>query len=117
MKTLILLFMFAFSMGIFMSSYANAGESVSGRQITSIGCHEVNGICYVSIDGAAFGANEGCANVPTNQFRWDDADQPNGKRTFAALYAAYIASKKVDVYIEGCTTQSFPAVKYFNVHD
>lgn len=95
------------------SPFASADEGVNDRKIVGIGCHQVNGTCFVTLDGPAFGANEGCLNASTNQFRWDDADQPNGKRTFAALYGAYLSGKSVSVYISGCSAQSSPSLNYY----
>ncbi|HEX2951678.1 MAG TPA: hypothetical protein VHV83_19250 [Armatimonadota bacterium] len=96
---------------------AYAGEEVGGRKIVDIGCHHVNGTCYVTLDGAAFGASLNCPSGPTNEFRFDDGDTAIGKRTFAALMAAYLSGKHVRVYLNGCTSQGAPAIWWFHVND
>jgi hypothetical protein len=79
---------------------ANAVEAVSARRITHIGCHHVNGACYVRLDGAAFGAAENCAAAPAgaNEFRFD-ADTTDGRRTYASLLAALLNQRPVSVKI------------------
>lgn len=90
-----------------------ADETLGLRTIQSIGCHSVDGTCFVVLSGAYFGAS--CGPL-YNQVRWDDADQPNGKRTFAALYGAFLAGRSVDVTVNGCTKQGFPKIVYFYVY-
>ena len=92
-------------------------DFVSGRRITAIGCHHGDGTCYVTLDGAAFGASEGCAQGASNQFRWDTADTPSGRRTYASMLAAYLQQKRLDVAIAGCSAQGVPTLSYYFVHD
>jgi hypothetical protein len=97
----------------------HAAEYMSQRQITSLGCHSGDGTCFVTLDGALFGKNEPCAaNYPTgiNQFRFDNGDTPSGRRAYASLMAAFLAGKRVDIAISGCTGQGVPALSYYIVY-
>jgi hypothetical protein len=92
-------------------------EDIGFRKIVGIGCHNIDGTCFVTVDGAVFGASLGCASGATTSFRFDNGDTAIGKRTFAALMAAYLSGKHVEVYLTGCSVQGFPAIKYFNIAD
>jgi hypothetical protein len=96
---------------------ASAAEDIFGRKINSIGCHNTNGTCFVDLDGAAFGASLNCPLGATNQFRFDNGDTTDGKRTFAALMAAYISGKHISVHLDGCSAQGWPTIQWFNVTD
>ncbi|QNW97025.1 hypothetical protein IC797_11670 [Acinetobacter seifertii] len=104
---------------IFLVSFFNttsfAGENVNGREITDIGCHSINGTCYVTLSGDSFGTTLGCANTATHEFRFDDADTTNGKRAYASLLAAFLTNKTVDIFLDGCTSQGAPKLQYFHV--
>lgn len=67
-------------LGMLALGTAHADENVVARRITNIGCHHVNSVCYVTLDGATFGAAENCAAAPAgaNQFRFDNADTAGG---------------------------------------
>jgi hypothetical protein len=99
------------------ASAVHAAEEAAQRRITSIGCHHGDGTCFVSLDGAPFGGNEGCSAGGGNQFRWDNADAANGRRTYASLLAAYLQGKRVTVSISGCSGQGVPTVLWYRVHD
>lgn len=92
-------------------------ETVLARKIVSIGCHHGNGTCYVQLDGAPFGGGEGCATGPTHEFRWDNAETADGRRTYASMMAAYLQQKKVGVSIVGCSSQSVPSLSYYRLYD
>ncbi len=96
---------------------ARADDYLAGRRITHIGCHHVDGTCFVSLDGAAFGAAENCAQTPAggNQFRFDNADTVNGRRTYASLLAAFLSQRPVTVHIRGCSSQGIPSLLYFDI--
>lgn len=102
----------------FIASSTYAYENISSRKIVDIGCHADNGICYVQVDGPAFGSTLNCSSPAssTNQFRFDNADSVNGKRAFAALYAAFLTKKEIDVYLSGCTSQGAPQFGYYHIH-
>lgn len=97
------------------STSALAGESIGARKIVGIGCHNTNAVCYVTMDGAAFGASLGCTVGATNDFRFDNGDTAIGRRTYAALMAAFMAGKSVTLYLDGCTGQGYPNLIYYNV--
>jgi hypothetical protein len=83
---------------------AEAGNySISGT-ITAIGCQTVNGICFVTLSGAAAGP-PGC--VSTN-VRWDSVNTPNGTAVIAQLTAAYLAGKQVYINISNSCFAEFP---------
>jgi hypothetical protein len=77
--------LFAIALWAAMSSAPALAEEVSGRRITSVGCHAEGGTCFVSLDGPAFGGSLGCTTGASNQFRWDSADTANGRRTHATM--------------------------------
>ncbi|WP_373350421.1 hypothetical protein [Acinetobacter bereziniae] len=110
LKNLILVFALIFS------SLSYADENINSRKIINIGCHVNDGICYVRLDGSEFGSTLGCSISSTNQFRFDNANSTNGKRAFAALYAAFLTQKVVDVYLSGCTSQGFPQLIYYGIN-
>jgi len=99
----------------FFSASASAGESVQARKIVGLGCHNFNGICFVTLDGSAFASTLGCSVGTINEFRFDNGDTAIGKRTYAALLAASIAGKAVTVYLDGCTSQGYPNLSYYYV--
>ncbi|WP_151779956.1 hypothetical protein [Acinetobacter bereziniae] len=110
LKNLILVFALIFS------SLSYADENINSRKIINIGCHVNDGICYVRLNGPEFGSTLGCSISSTNQFRFDNANSTNGKRAFAALYAAFLTQKVVDVYLSGCTSQGFPQLIYYGIN-
>jgi hypothetical protein len=102
---------------VLVGATSHASDYPANRYITTIGCHQTDGTCFVNLDGAAFGASEGCVQGGSNQFRFDNADTPNGRRTYASLLSAYLAKKRVDVAISGCSSQGVPTLTYFLVRD
>jgi len=94
-----------------------AEDGTGWRKIVDIGCHNVDAICFVTLDGPSFGTNLSCPVSQTNEFRFDNNDTPIGRRTFAALLAAYLSGKKVAVSLEGCSIQGYPLIKYFHISD
>ncbi|HSI48017.1 MAG TPA: hypothetical protein VLA61_07090 [Ideonella sp.] len=101
----------------FLSASAYAGvDGANGRKIVDIGCHNVDGTCFVTLSGAAFGASMGCGGA-TNEFRFDNGDTAIGRRSYASLLAAYLAGKTISVYLDGCTGQNMPALRYFHIND
>jgi len=97
------------------SNGAFAGESVAGRKVVGVGCHNTDGTCFVTLDGSPFGATLGCAVGASNDFRFDNGDTPIGKRAYASFLAAALAGKTVSVSLEGCTSQGFSRLAYFFV--
>lgn len=91
-------------------------EETGFRSIVDIGCHEDKGTCFVKLDGSAFGGAQNCRVGASTEVRWDDADQANGKRTFAALYGAFLAGKQVNLEVSGCTSQQYVAVAWYHIH-
>jgi len=92
-----------------------AGEDITYRKITTIGCHHVDGTCYASLSGETFGNTLSCPYKNVNQFRFD-ASTTNGKRTYASLYAAYLSKKFVDVYLDGCSSDGRPSILWFHIY-
>lgn len=104
-------------LGMLAIGTAHADENVVARHITNIGCHHVNGTCYVTLDGAAFGAAENCtgATAGSNQFRFDDANSADGRRTYASMLEAFLSQRPVTVFIRGCSVQGKPSLLYYEI--
>jgi hypothetical protein len=109
--------MMAFAATIVFAHSSYAGEYVSGRFVTHIGCHHSDGTCFVVLSGPAFGASENCAQGPSTQFRFDNAETPHGRRTYASFMSAYLLKKRVDVSIVGCSSQGIATLSYFVIYD
>ncbi|MBD1567312.1 hypothetical protein [Vibrio sp. S12_S33] len=80
----------------FISFSIHAASISSGaRKITSLGCHNIDNICFVQIDGDPVGPS----SCKTNSVRWDIEKDPNGKSSFSLLNAAYFSGKSVVLQI------------------
>jgi hypothetical protein len=104
-------------LGLLWALPSQAAEYIQQRRIIAMGCHHNDGTCYVAVDGAPFGGGEGCRSGAVNEFRWDDADTPNGRRTYASMLAAFSQNKRVSVAISGCSSQGIPRPSYYTVHE
>jgi len=111
---IILSLVFCISMSLSITDAA-AGESVASRKVVGVGCHNGDGICFVTLDGSPFGASLGCAVGASNDFRFDNGDTSIGKRAYASFLAAALAGKLVSVSLEGCTSQGYAKLAYFFV--
>jgi len=105
------------ALGCSMSASSFASESALNRKIQSVGCHNTNGTCYVSLDGAPFGSTLGCPIASTNEFRFDNAETAEGKRAYASFMAAFLSGKSVDVTLTDCSSQGVPKLHYYNLHN
>lgn len=103
----------ALACGLSVSTFAS--ESALNRKIQSVGCHNTNGTCYVSLDGAPFGSPLGCPIASTNEFRFDNAETADSKRAYASFFAAFLSGKTVTVTLTGCSSQGVPMLHYYNV--
>ena len=99
-----------------VSVSVNAGENVGGRKIVDIGCHSGDGTCFVTLDGAPFGASLSCRTSATNEFRFDNGDTAIGRRTYASFLAAMLSGRTVSVYIDGCSSQGAPTLLWFHIN-
>nr|WP_147334372.1 hypothetical protein [Vibrio cholerae] len=84
------------------------------RKITSLGCHNIDNICFVQIDGAPVGPPA----CKSNSVRWDIEKDPNGKSSFSLLNAAYFSGKSVVLQIsEQCFKyqNNFPTFLWLTV--
>ncbi len=102
------------TIGFASPSIAAVHEDTGPRTITNIGCHSFDNTCFVDVDGPIVGANQGC-NFFGNQIRWDNNDSSEGKRTYSTFLAAFLAGKKINIHIYGCSIQSFPRVIWYLV--
>lgn len=96
---------------------AHATETVSGH-VTGIGCHSTDNTCFVTLDSAPFGTTLGCTGVPaggTQQFRFDNGDTAQGRRTYASMLWAMQVQRVVEVTLNGCNAQGVPAIAWFNM--
>jgi hypothetical protein len=101
---------------VLMIPVANAGNYGIAGTIISMGCQTVNGVCFVTLSGAAAGP-AGCVQ---NQVRWDSVNTPNGNAAIAQLTAAYLAGKQVSINISNtCFAEfpSYPAMDYYIISD
>ncbi|CAM9339415.1 hypothetical protein J0904_00260 [Acinetobacter bereziniae] len=110
LKKMMLLFVL---MTISFASFA--AEDIYARKILSIGCHHVDGICYVTVSGENFGSSLGCSYTSTNQFRFDGSTQI-GKRTYASLYGAFLAKKTIQANLTGCSSDGRPSIAWFMIY-
>ncbi len=98
-----------------VQAQAQPVESLGNRRIQSVGCHHSDNTCFVTLDGAAFGATLGCSITSTTEFRFDNADTSGGRRTHAAMFAAHMANRSVAVAVAGCSRQGYPSVAWWYV--
>lgn len=97
------------------NSQAQQPATFSGV-ISDIGCHQVDGTCFVEIQdfGAqAVNVNSGC--TASGSLRWDNAHTENGRRTYDSLLKAFEMSATVSVTVGGCTAQGFPALLWYHI--
>lgn len=100
-----------------LSIQAHADEDIDGRKIVDIGCHNDIATCFVTVNGAPFGATLNCLGGATNQFRFDNGDTAIGRRTFSALMTAFISGKRVSIHLVGCSNQGAPTFTWYHVYD
>jgi hypothetical protein len=85
-------------------------------RIIDIGCHQVNDHCYVTLsEPVAVDIDCTYSKTTTSQLRWDDPDQPKGQRTFAALYAAFLAGRSVSLQVAGCSGSGYATFGYYHI--
>lgn len=106
---------FTFLIALGFAGNCKADEQPASRNIVSLGCHDVNGICFVTLDGPSFGSTLGCSVGATTQFRFDNGDTDEGKRAYASFLAAFMAGKKVTVDLSGCSSQGYPQLVYYYI--
>lgn len=66
------------------------------RNVTDVGCHLGNEVCWVIISGAAVGPLTSCT---TNNIRFSTAS-PNGKNVLSLLTAAFLAGRQVSIEVQ-----------------
>lgn len=99
-----------------LMNVAVAGENTGFRSIVDIGCHRIDGTCYLTLDGSPFVVAGSSCNLYPNMFRFS-TDDTNGKRAYMSLLAAYLAGKKVSLYANGCyiNQPNFQTFDWFNI--
>lgn len=105
------------TLALFSSTSFGQGVASYSGYVARIGCHNVDGTCYVSLkgpNGAIFSINGGCAN--NGDFRFENSDTNIGLRTYNSFLTAYQTGSMVDIAVSGCTNQNFPKLIYYNVH-
>jgi hypothetical protein len=99
---------------LFLFSVSCFAASMSGpRKILSIGCHNTDPICYITIEGSPVGP-AGCNGT---SIRWDSSTIP-GKNHLSLFMAAYHAGKPVDLSIlDACfpIQPNFPTFGFSNM--
>lgn len=94
-----------------------ASEAITARKIVSLGCHNTDGTCYVRVDGAPFGGALGCSQGTSHDsFRFDNSNEPQGKRAYASLLAAMVSGRQIEANLDGCSAQGFPKLFYFTIY-
>jgi hypothetical protein len=88
---------------------SHAAEWSNYRTIMEYGCHRMDGICYVNLDGPPMTGGPGCIS---NNIRWDTKNDVNGKNWLAIIISAKATGKRVAFQIDGCQPQ-FPAYPTF----
>jgi hypothetical protein len=84
-----------------VSSTATAAEVSGWRTIREMGCHRLDGTCFVVPGGAAVTGGPGCVS---NLVRWDSKGDASGKNWLALFMQAKATGKRVSLYVEGCYT-------------
>lgn len=107
----------AVAMMCLFAQSARAEEDLGFRTIWDIGCGAADGQCWASLSGDGFGTKEKCREGKplSNEVRWDNGDQPNGQRMFAALYAAFLAGRSVQIVTNGCSNNGAPTVWWYHI--
>lgn len=101
-------------LSFFLSNTGMSAESSGFRNITDLGCHNGDGTCYISLDGAPVTGASGCSS---NSIRWDSRNDANGKATLALMMMAKSLNLKVLVYTSSCypLQPAFPQIQYVNI--
>ena len=100
---------------LFAAQSASAQE-VGFRRVLSVGCHNTDNTCFVTLDGTPFGQTSGCPRAPDTEVRFDNGDTAEGRRTYASLLLAMQTGAPVTVSINGCTVQGSMKLQYFRVY-
>lgn len=84
------------------------------RNIVSFGCHNVDGICYVTLDGDPVYGGSGCTS---NSVRWDSKNDPNGKTWLAIVLTAKATNARIGLNINRCFVNqpSFPTFNFGSI--
>jgi hypothetical protein len=99
-------------MAAFWMSQSWASTPTGPRNILDIGCDYGDGnatICYVSLDGAPFGA-PGCV---TSEARWDSKTTA-GKNALAVFMAAFYGGKRIDLQVADSCFVGSPTFIWFH---
>jgi hypothetical protein len=84
------------------SNTAAAAQDSDWRTVRELGCHRLDGTCFVAIDGAAVSGGSGCTS---NLIRWDSKGDGSGKNWLALFMLAKATGKRVRLYVDGCYVQ------------
>jgi len=80
-----------------------------------MGCDNVTPMCYVNISGPPVGSTVGCSS---NVIQWDSNNDPNGKKTYASLLAAFLAGKQISIYVNSCSIRpTYPTIWYYSIYN
>lgn len=108
-------FFFCLAMGVLLVSSKAFAVATGPRNVTSVGCHTHDFICYVSFDGAPAG-QPGCT---TNEMRWG-INSYNGRVAYASFLAAMHSGRQVNFEIgAGCFSSqpAWPTFSWYRVYD
>ena len=98
-----------------MPVMANTPSGWTGfRNIVDFGCHNVDGTCYVTIDGNPV---SGGSNCTSNSVRWDSKNDTNGRSWLVFILAAKTSNLKVGFNINQCylNQANYPTFNYGSI--
>jgi hypothetical protein len=93
-----------------------SAQEVGFRKVLSVGCHNTDNTCFITLDGAPFGQDSGCSRAPDTEVRFENGDTPEGRRAYASMLMALQAGTTVTVAISGCTNQGSMKLQYFRLY-
>lgn len=103
-------------MSLFAQSARATPYDTEFLKIVDIGCSQDVNNCWLTLSKpVAVDKNCTYAQGTTDQLRWDDLDQPKGQRTFAALYAAFLAGRSVSLLVAGCSGSGYVTFGYYHI--
>ena len=96
---------------LIISNNLLSAETSGWRNILDLGCHDFDGTCYVTLDGAPVTGSPGCSS---NSIRWNAQSDINGKSTLAIMMMANATGSKVSIYTDKCypAQAAFPQLTY-----
>lgn len=106
-----------FSILLFIGSNgAISSETTGYRNITDMGCHNVDATCYISLDGnPVTGGGPSCVS---NSLRWSTATVW-GKNWLALIMSAKAQGKMITFFVSSCYSSqaAYPTFDYGSIQN